>query len=128
MSIRSFQDLVVEAKKGIREISPEDLYSKMSSSEKMVIIDVREADSHREGRVFGAVNIPRGSLEMEIGDRVRSPDHLIVVHCGGGGRSALAARTLQKMGYKNIYSLTGGFKLWKDKGFPVSPADDARRK
>lgn len=117
--IKSFQDCVDAAKKRIREISAEELRAKMDARETLLIIDVRESDSHQEGRVPGAVNIPRGCLEMDVVERAKDPNQLIVTHCGGGGRSALAAETLQAMGFKNVFSLAGGLKGWKAKGFSV---------
>lgn len=107
------------AKKNIREISPEELQVKMDAREKILIIDVREADSHEEGHVPGAVNVQRGCLEMNIGDHATDPNQLIVTHCGGGGRSALAAETLQALGFKNVFSLAGGLGAWKAKGYSV---------
>jgi rhodanese-related sulfurtransferase len=83
------------------------------------MLDVREADEFATGRIPGAINLPRGLLELNIAKVTSGPQTMIVCNCGGGGRSALAARTLHEMGYQNVVSLAGGFKAWVGKGLPV---------
>ena len=115
-----FQDLVADAKKKITEISPTDAAAKAKSSTDVVIVDVREKDEFDESHIPGAVHISRGLLELEVEDRFPDRDMTIICHCGGGGRSALAAESLEKMGYKNVRSMAGGFKAWKTAGLPTT--------
>ena len=112
-----YQNLVAEAKKNITEISPQDAIAKLNSGE-AVIVDVRDKDEWDEGHVPGATHMSRGTIELEIEEKIPDPNAMIICHCGGGGRSALAAESLQKMGYKNVRSMAGGFKAWKAAGLP----------
>jgi len=119
MAEKGYSDLVAEAKKKITEISPTDAAAKTKSSD-AVIVDVREKDEFDESHIPDAVHMSRGMLELEIEDKFPDRNTEIICHCGGGGRSALAADTLQKMGYKNVRSMAGGFKAWKAVGLPTS--------
>ena len=112
-----FKKLVAEAKKNITEISPQDAATRSKSGD-AVIVDVREADEWDEEHIPGAIHFSRGTIELDIEERVPDPNAMIICHCGGGGRSALAAESLQKMGYKNVRSMAGGFKAWKAAGLP----------
>ena len=114
-----FEKLVTEAKKNIREISPQDAAVKSQSGEAM-IVDVREKDEWDEEHIPNATHLSRGTIELGIEEKVPDPNALIICHCGGGGRSALAADSLQKMGYKNVRSMVGGFKAWKAAGLPTT--------
>ena len=116
---KGFQDLVADAKRKITEISPTDAAQKAKSSD-AVIVDVREKDDFDESHIPDAVNMSRGLLELEIEEKFPDRNMTIICHCGGGGRSALAAETLQKMGYKNVRSMAGGFKAWKAAGLPTT--------
>jgi phage shock protein E len=107
-----FEKLVAEAKKNITEISPQDTAAKLKSGE-AIIADVREKDEWDEEHIPGAIHMSRGTVELDIEEKVPDINAMIVCHCGGGGRSALAAESLQKMGYKNVRSMAGGFKAWK---------------
>jgi len=114
-----FERLVAEAKKHITEISPQDTAAKLESGE-AVVIDVRDKDEWDEGHIPGATHMSRDTIELDIEEKVPDPNAMIICHCGGGGRSALAAETLQKMGYKNVHSMAGGFKAWKTAGLPTT--------
>ncbi len=114
-----YQKLVADAKKNITEISPPDAAAKLKSGE-AAIIDVRDKDEWDEGHIPGAMHISRGTIELDIEEKVPDPNAIIITHCGGGGRSALVAESLQKMGYKNVRSMAGGFKAWKAAGFPTT--------
>ena len=114
-----FERLVAEAKKSITEISPAEAASKLKSGE-AVIVDVRDKDEWDEGHIPGALHMSRGTVELDIEEKVPDTNAMIICHCGGGGRSALAAESLQKMGYKNVRSMAGGFKAWKAAGLPVT--------
>src|SRR3984893_12348864 len=116
---KGFQELVADAKKKITEISPTDAASK-SKSRAAAIVDVREKDEWDEEHIPDAVQMSRGMLELEIEDKFPDRNMTIICHCGGGGRSALAAESLEKMGYKNVRSMAGGFQAWKGAGLPTT--------
>ena len=116
---KGFQELVADAKKKITEISPTDAASKTKSSD-AVIVDVREKNEWDDGHIPDAVHMSRGMLELEIEDKFPDRNTTIICHCGGGGRSALAAESLQKMGCKNVRSMVGGFKAWKAAELPTT--------
>jgi phage shock protein E len=113
-----FKKLVAEAKKNITEISPGDAAAK-SKSGNAVIIDVRDKDEWDEGHIPGAIHMSRGTIELDIEEKAPDTNAMIICHCGGGGRGALATKSLQKMGYKNVHNMAGGFKAWKAAGFPT---------
>jgi rhodanese-related sulfurtransferase len=85
-----------------------------------VFVDVRETDEWDEGHIPDAIHLSRGTLELDIEEKVPDAETMVVCHCGGGGRSALAAESLQKMGYKNVRSMAGGFKAWRALGLPTA--------
>lgn len=114
-----FEKLVADAKKNITEISPTDAAAKIKSGN-AVLVDVREKEEWDEEHIPDAMNLSRGTIELEVEEKVPDVNTTIICHCGGGGRSALAAESLQKMGYKNVRSLAGGFKAWKAVGLPTS--------
>ena len=112
MTLPEFHQLVDEAKKEIQEISPAELKKMQQAGEDFVLIDVREPDETGRGMIPGAVPIPRGKLELDI-DRVTSDKNKkVVLYCGGGSRSALAAWMLKKMGFKQVISLATGYRGW----------------
>jgi rhodanese-related sulfurtransferase len=114
-----FEKLVAEAKKYITEISPQDAAAKLNNGD-AVVVDVREKDEWDEQHIPDAIHMSRGTIELDIEEKVPDPNAMIICHCGGGGRSALAAESLQKMGYKNVRSMAGGFKAWKAAGLPTT--------
>src|SRR5438876_11048860 len=116
---KGFQELVADAKKNINESAPTDAAAK-SESGGAVIVDVREKEEWDEEHIPDAIHMSRGMLELEVEEKVPDLNTTVICHCGGGGRSALAAESLQKMGYKNVRSLAGGFKAWKAAGLPTS--------
>ena len=116
---KGFQELVADAKKKITEISPTDAATKLKSGD-AVIVDVREKDEWDEEHIPDAIHMSRGMLELDIEEKVSDLNTTVICHCGGGGRSALAAESLQKMGYKNVRSMAGGFKAWKAAGLPTT--------
>ena len=124
---QSYRDLVDAAKREIKEIDPKTLASRRHD---LMVLDVREAEEFDQGAIPGAVFSPRGTLESTITSQVPDPDLEIVLYCAGGSRSALAAKTLQEMGYKNVWSLAGGFDRWKTEGHewatPESLTNDQR--
>ena len=110
---QSYRDVVAAARQQIREIDPNDLESRLGE---VIVVDVREPDEFEQGAIAGAALVPRGVLESSIPTYVTSPDQEVVLYCSGGARSALAAKTLQDMGYINVWSLEGGFTRWKQEG------------
>ena len=113
-----FQKLVAEAKKEIKEISPEDAMHEVGCGA-ATLFDVREKEEWQAGHARGAKHLPRGEVELEIEELAPDLDQRIICYCGGGSRSALVAESLQKMGYRNVRSLSGGFRAWKEKGHPT---------
>ncbi len=114
-----FEKLVADAKRHITEISAQEAAAKLQSGE-AVIVDVREKDEWDEEHIPDATHLSRGTIELDIEGKVPDLNALIICHCGGCGRSALAADSLQKMGYKNVRSMAGGFKAWKAAGLPTT--------
>jgi phage shock protein E len=114
-----FQKLVADAKENIKEISPEEAAAEAKDGG-AVIIDVRDKEEWDKGHIPEAVRLSRGTIELEVEDMFPDSNTSIICHCGGGGRSALVAESLQKMGYKNVRSMAGGFKAWKAAGLPTT--------
>jgi phage shock protein E len=114
-----FEKLVADAKRNISEISPQDAAAKLKSGE-ATIIDVREKEEWDEEHIPDAIHMSRGTLELDIEEKVPDTNAMIICHCGGGGRGALATESLQKMGYKNVRNMSGGFKAWKAAGLPTT--------
>ena len=106
-------DLIAEAKEQIEEVSPEDVQAMKARGEKVVYLDVREANEWNLGRIPGAVHLPRGNLESKI-EALADRNQKVVVYCARGNRSALAALTMQQMGYENVASMSRGFLGWVD--------------
>jgi rhodanese-related sulfurtransferase len=114
-----FQKLVAEAKRYIKEISPNDAALELGSGT-ATLIDVRSDEDWKAGHAPGAKHLNRGEVEVEIEEQVPDLDQRIICYCGGGSRSALVAESLQKMGYRNVRSMTGGFRGWKTAGLPTA--------
>jgi rhodanese-related sulfurtransferase len=111
-----FQQLVNEAKKEIKEIDVRELKRMQQAGENFALIDVRQENETARGVIPGAVAIPRGILELHIDQVSNDKNKKIIIYCGGGFRSALAAWMLKKMGYKNPLSLAGGYREWTESG------------
>jgi phage shock protein E len=109
-----FLKLTSEAKANIREVTATEARRLQQGG--TLLIDVREAEEWAKERAEGAMHLSKGILEVKIEEKVPDPATPIVLYCGGGNRSALAAENLQRMGYTNVASLAGGFKAWKDQG------------
>jgi len=112
-----FQQLAADAKSRIREVTAQEAAQQQKSG--ALLIDVREADEFAKEHAPGAIHLSRGTIEMKIEQHAPEMGTPIVCYCGGGNRSALVADNLQKMGYTNVASLSGGFKSWKDQGLPT---------
>jgi molybdopterin/thiamine biosynthesis adenylyltransferase/rhodanese-related sulfurtransferase len=117
---KTYADLLQEVKAAIRQVSLEDLKERLDAGENLILVDVREKDEWRQGHVPGAVHIPRGFLEMQVGSRLPDKDAKIVTICAAGIRSAFAAKALQDLGYTSVESANPGFTQWKDQGFPTT--------
>ena len=113
-----FQRLVAEAKRNIKEISPAEARAESERGD-AVLIDVREESDWKEGHAKGARHLTRSEIELEIEEAVPDVNQPIICYCGGGSRSALVAESLQRMGYKNVRSISGGFRQWKGTGLPT---------
>ncbi len=113
---KTAQEMVIQAKARIQEIMVDQFKTMLDESKDLMILDVREGEETQNGAIRGAQLLPRGFLELRIENLEPRRDRTIVVYCSGGVRSALAADTLTQMGYRNIYSLVGGFKAWVEDG------------
>lgn len=107
------------ANRQIREISLHE-FTSIPRTERPVLIDVREASEWQTGHAEGALHLSRGSIEQHIHELAPDPATFIICYCSGGNRSALAAESLQKLGYTHVGSLSGGFKAWKEAGEHVT--------
>lgn len=110
--------LVQEAKQRIAELTPQQVREMRQRNENAVYLDVREPNEYNLGHLPGAMHIPRGTLETK-GEAMLPRDRKIVVYCAGGSRSALAADTLQQMGYADVASMSSGFRGWAESGGEV---------
>jgi rhodanese-related sulfurtransferase len=115
---KSYQQIVMEALRTVPEVAPADLQSRLSAGEQIVVIDVREPEEFARGKIPGAYTIPRGVLEMQVDGRLPR-EATVVLYCGVGGRSALAAKSLAEMGYGKVENLQGGWSAWTNSGLPV---------
>lgn len=115
MAMPEFEQLVNEAKKEIKEIDPADLERMRQSGEDFILLDVREPEEVAKGAIAGAIPIPRGLVDVNIDRVTTDKDKKLVLYCGGGSRSALAAWMLKKMGFRNVISLAGGYRGWMQK-------------
>lgn len=115
---KSGADLIQEAKQRIREVTPKDVREMQGRNEPLVLLDVRDQNEVNLGRIPGAVHISRGTLEGKV-EGVIPRDVNVVIYCASGNRSALAAVTLQEMGYGKVASMAGGFRDWAATGGPV---------
>ncbi|HYF49586.1 MAG TPA: rhodanese-like domain-containing protein [Planctomycetota bacterium] len=118
--LKKIPEITAEIKKAIPEVDAAFVKSKLDpNSLPFLLIDVREPHEHAQGMIPGATPIPRGILEMNIERISQDAGKEIVCYCGGGTRSLFAAEQLQRMGYKNVKSMAGGFKAWTTAGYPV---------
>jgi rhodanese-related sulfurtransferase len=114
-----FLKLVNAAKARIPEIDIEEYRKMRNAGESHVLVDTREESEWNAGHVAGAVHLSKGVIERDIETAVPDKDARLVLYCGGGFRSALAADNLQKMGYKNVLSMAGGWRAWQAGGGPT---------
>ena len=115
----SFQAMVQDAKTRIKEMNVDQLKSLQASGEKFTLIDVREDSGWAAGHAAGAVHMSKGVIERDIESQIPQKNAKLVLYCGGGSRSALAADSLTKMGYSNVFSLAGGLGAYQKAGLPT---------
>ncbi|HLK13089.1 MAG TPA: rhodanese-like domain-containing protein [Candidatus Binatia bacterium] len=115
----AFLALVDEARTRIRETTCEEVRRRQQAGERFHLIDVREDHEWQHGRIAGAVHLGKGILERDVERTFPDRDAELVLYCGGGFRSALAADALQKMGYRRVASMDGGWRRWHTLGFPT---------
>lgn len=114
-----FLKVVADTKSRVRECTVDDVTARRAAGESFVLIDVREDGEYAAGHAAGAVHIGKGVIERDIEAKVPDPATPLVLYCGGGFRSALAADALQKMGYTNVVSMDGGWSAWVKAGLPT---------
>jgi molybdopterin/thiamine biosynthesis adenylyltransferase/rhodanese-related sulfurtransferase len=115
-------EFIRKIKNQIAEVDPSDVRAAMSDANgngAIALIDVRESEEVARGLIPGATHVPRGYLESRIDGAVPDRSRHVVLYCASGNRSALAAKTLEELGYENVESMTGGYTLWKDRGYEV---------
>ncbi len=115
-----FLQVVADAKQRVRETNVDDVKARLDRGEKFLLIDVREDGEWANGHIPSALHMGKGVIERDIEARVPDPATPMVLYCGGGYRSALAADNLQKMGYSNVLSMDGGFRGWRERGYPLT--------
>lgn len=113
MPMPEFKQLVEEVKRDITEISPQALRQMQAAKEDFLLIDVRQPEDWEKGGIPGAAKLSRGVLELNIDQITTDKERRIVVYCNGGSCSALAAHMLQRMGFRNVLSVAGGYNAWK---------------
>lgn len=114
---KTFQQLMEEARKEVKELSPHEVNELLERDGRHVVLDVREREEYREGHLERAVSLPRGFLEIKIESTVPDKATPIIAYCAGGVRSLLAAKAMKEMGYQNVISMSGGYTAWKSAGF-----------
>ncbi len=115
-----FLKIVTDAKTRIRECTIADVTRRQSAGESLTLVDVREESEFAKGHIPGAIHLGKGVIERDIEAKIPDPAQELILYCGGGYRSALAADNLQKMGYTNVLSMDGGWRGWTEAGLPVA--------
>lgn len=113
-----FLQMVNDSKKKIQECDVDTVWKRLQAGEKFFLVDVREDDEWKLGRAKGSIHIGKGVIERDIEMKIPDKAAPIVLYCGGGFRSAIAAEAIQKMGYKNVISMDGGIRTWREKALP----------
>ena len=115
-----FLNLVNEAKKKIKQAQFTEIKKRLDAGEKLILVDTREDLEWANGHLPGAIHLGKGVIERDIEKAIPDKETPLVLYCGGGFRSALAADNLQKMGYRNVISMDGGIREWREKGYPLT--------
>ncbi len=114
-----FLKIVEDARTRIKELTLNDVQPRIGQGGDFLLIDVREESEFAAGHIPGAKHLGKGIIERDIETQVPDTTAELILYCGGGYRSALAADNLQKMGYTNVWSMDGGFRAWKEAGLPI---------
>jgi rhodanese-related sulfurtransferase len=115
-----FLKIVEDARARVKETEVEEVKSKLDRGETFLLVDVREESEFAKDHLPGAIHLGKGVIERDIESRVPDLNTQMVLYCGGGFRSAMAADNLQKMGYTNVFSMDGGVRGWREKNFPLT--------
>jgi rhodanese-related sulfurtransferase len=115
-----FLKIVDDAKTRVRETNVDAVKKRMEQGDKFILVDVREESEFAKDHLPAAIHLGKGVIERDIEARVPDLSAEMILYCGGGFRSALAADNLQKMGYTNVISMDGGIRDWREKGFPLT--------
>jgi rhodanese-related sulfurtransferase len=115
-----FLKIVEDAKRAVKELTVDDVKRKLDRGEKFHLVDVREESEFAKDHLPGAIHLGKGVIERDIEGRVPDTASEVVLYCGGGFRSALAAENLERMGYTNVWSMDGGIRDWRDKKYPLT--------
>ena len=115
-----FLQLVNDAKKRVRETTVDETKRRLDRGDRFVLVDVREESEYAKDHLPGAIHLGKGIIERDIEVKVPDTASEVVLYCGGGFRSALAADNLQKMGYRNVISMDGGIREWREKKYPLT--------
>lgn len=116
---KTFHELCDDHRKKVKEITVKDVIEMKKNGEEFILVDIREDNEFHKGRIKDAVHIGKGIIERDIHLHVDGHDKKIVLYCGGGFRSVIAAESLQKMGYTNVISMDGGWRGWNVEGGEV---------
>jgi len=117
--MKKWKDLVSEARQAVQLLQVNEVKAMMDTGDDFILIDVRESDEYQKGAIPDGCSIPRGILEMTVEEQIPDTTKQIVLHCMGGGRSAMAALSLKNMGYQHVASMEGGFRAWVQAGYPI---------
>jgi rhodanese-related sulfurtransferase len=115
-----FLEIVRDAKTRVRETSVDEVKARLDRGERFHLVDVREESEYARDHLPGAVHLGKGVVERDVEQHIPDTGAAIILYCGGGFRSALAADNLQKMGYTNVLSMDGGVRGWREKGYPLT--------
>ncbi len=117
-----FLKIVEDTRSGVRELTVAEARDRLEKDPNIVFVDVREESEWKAGHAAGAIHISKGVIERDIEAKIPDKDTEVILYCGGGFRSVLAADTVQKMGYTNVYSMDGGWRGWKEAKAPIEGA------
>ena len=115
-----FLKIVDDAKSRVKETTVDEVKKKLDAGEKFLLVDVREESEFAKDHLPGAIHLGKGVIERDVETRVPDMNTAMILYCGGGFRSALAADNLQKMGYTNVISMDGGVREWRQKNYPMT--------
>lgn len=115
-----FLEIVNDAKRRVRETTVDEIKSRLDRGDEFLLVDVREESEWQNDHLPGAIHMSKGVIERDVEKKVPDLNAEMVLYCGGGFRSALAADNLQKMGYTNVISMDGGVRGWREKGYPMT--------